>query len=116
TSHLLFWRAVVFLFELRVLLQSFGLLHVLGLARFGATRFHMLSHCRVHFLSLLGRKIEFGQRNTARHVHFLLLILKLHHPVAAFARKQGRCPKAFHWNSGNGLIHKRDLTGGLRPL
>ena len=94
--HLDLWKPIVFLFELRVLLRSqdgFGLLHVFGLARLGATRLHVLGHCRVHLLPLLRRKIEVGQRNGAGHLRFLLLILDLQHALAVFARKQSGCCK-----------------------
>ena len=62
----------------------------IGLARFGATRLHVLGHDRVHLVPLLGREVEIAQRNGTGHLHFLLLVLNIQHPLGMFARKQGR--------------------------
>ena len=56
----------------------------IGLARFGATRLHVLGHDRVHLVPLLGREVEIAQRNGTGHLHFLLLVLDIPQPLAMF--------------------------------
>jgi hypothetical protein len=67
---LLFVALLALGLELRVLIlvQDFlGLVHVLGLARFGATGFLMFGHRRIHLRLLLGSKAQAGKRNLTRH-------------------------------------------------
>ena len=62
----------------------------IGLARFGATRLHVLGYDRVHLVPLLWREVEIAQRNGTGHLEFLLFVLNIQHALAMFASKQGR--------------------------